>query len=252
VRPNTEFSLVDEMPDSVQHLDRPAAAARRRGAPRLRCASAARLGLRPARRRAAGRTAGHAAAPTRGAGRRPARGRRRTGCSRSSSTATACWRAPKAARCAWSPATATTGRRGSGLRQALQAMELPDGWYDGEIIMPGSDTPADFQALQGAFDSEAHRPHRLLPVRPAVLRRPRPARRAAGRAPRRAAAHRPAQAARQRALQRGVRGAAAGDAGVGLPPRAGRRHRQAPRLGYVGRRSSDWIKLKCKRTGRSS
>ena len=32
-------------------------------------------------------------------------------------------------------------------------MELPDGWYDGEIIMPGERVAADFQALQGAFDS---------------------------------------------------------------------------------------------------
>jgi bifunctional non-homologous end joining protein LigD len=41
----------------------------------------------------------------------------------------------------------------SALVKALEAMDLPDGWYDGEIIMPGADTPADFQALQGAFDS---------------------------------------------------------------------------------------------------
>lgn len=40
-----------------------------------------------------------------------------------------------------------------GLVKALRAMELPDGWYDGEIIMPGNGTPADFQALQNAFDS---------------------------------------------------------------------------------------------------
>ncbi|HYF43420.1 MAG TPA: DNA ligase D [Ramlibacter sp.] len=39
------------------------------------------------------------------------------------------------------------------LQRALQAMELPDGWYDGEIIMPGATAPADFQALQSAFDS---------------------------------------------------------------------------------------------------
>jgi bifunctional non-homologous end joining protein LigD len=39
------------------------------------------------------------------------------------------------------------------LQQALESMELPDGWYDGEIIMPGDRVPADFQALQGAFDS---------------------------------------------------------------------------------------------------
>lgn len=40
-----------------------------------------------------------------------------------------------------------------GLVTALEAMELPDGWYDGEIIMPAADRPADFQALQNAFDS---------------------------------------------------------------------------------------------------
>jgi len=39
------------------------------------------------------------------------------------------------------------------LQQALEAMELPDGWYDGEIIMPGDRVPADFQALQGAFET---------------------------------------------------------------------------------------------------
>ncbi len=39
------------------------------------------------------------------------------------------------------------------LQKTLEAMELPDGWYDGEIIMPGERVPADFQALQGAFDS---------------------------------------------------------------------------------------------------
>jgi len=39
------------------------------------------------------------------------------------------------------------------LARALESMDLPDGWYDGEIIMPGERVPADFQALQGAFDS---------------------------------------------------------------------------------------------------
>ncbi|MDB5872448.1 MAG: ATP-dependent ligase-like protein [Ramlibacter sp.] len=39
------------------------------------------------------------------------------------------------------------------LVQALESMQLPDGWYDGEIIMPGDRVPADFQALQNAFDS---------------------------------------------------------------------------------------------------
>ena len=39
------------------------------------------------------------------------------------------------------------------LAGSLRALELPDGWYDGEIIMPGTRVPADFQALQSAFDS---------------------------------------------------------------------------------------------------
>ncbi|MBK0394688.1 DNA ligase D [Ramlibacter algicola] len=41
----------------------------------------------------------------------------------------------------------------SALREALEAMNLPDGWYDGEIILPGRESPSDFQALQGAFDT---------------------------------------------------------------------------------------------------
>ena len=44
-------------------------------------------------------------------------------------------------------------RRMPQLHAALEGMELPDGWYDGEIILPGTDVPADFQGLQGAFDS---------------------------------------------------------------------------------------------------
>lgn len=40
------------------------------------------------------------------------------------------------------------------LAQALESMDLPDGWYDGEIILPGERAPADFQALQGAFETE--------------------------------------------------------------------------------------------------
>ncbi|MES2632235.1 MAG: DNA ligase D [Pseudomonadota bacterium] len=39
------------------------------------------------------------------------------------------------------------------LKQALIDMDLPDGWYDGEIIMPGEAGPADFQALQGSFET---------------------------------------------------------------------------------------------------
>src|SRR5690606_6281442 len=45
-------------------------------------------------------------------------------------------------------------RRLTALAQSLEAMDLPDGWYDGEIVMPGQEAAADFQALQRAFDNE--------------------------------------------------------------------------------------------------
>ena len=132
-----------------------------------------------------------------------------------------------------------------GLVQALQAMELPDGWYDGEIIMPGTDVPADFQALQGAFDSA--RTSRIvyylfdLPFCAGQDLRDVPL------------------LARREVLQRiverkphpNVRFSEVFDA----PP--DQMLRSACQLGlegviakradsaYVGRRSSDWIKLKC-------
>jgi len=94
------------------------------------------------------------------------------------------------------------------LAAALEGMELPDGWYDGEIIMPGDRVPADFQAL-----------HWL-----------RPARGAAGAAARGAAPRGRAQSRRQGALQRRVRRPTPGHRCIGLPARAGGRGRQAPGL----------------------
>jgi bifunctional non-homologous end joining protein LigD len=137
-------------------------------------------------------------------------------------------------------------RRLPGLLKALQAMELPDGWYDGEIIMPGADVPADFQALQGAFDSARTdqivyylfdlpycADHDLREV-PLVERR----------------------AVLQRIVERkphpNVRFSAEFDAKpeemldsacrLGLEGVIAKRRGSA----YVCRRSSDWIKLKCK------
>ena len=134
----------------------------------------------------------------------------------------------------------------AGLVKALQAMELPDGWYDGEIIMPGVDTPADFQALQGAFDSARTEQivyylfdvpycagHDLRDV-PLVQRRE----------------------VLQRIVERkphaNVRFSAVFDAPVkdmltsacqlGLEGIIAKRRDSA----YVCRRSTDWIKLKCK------
>ncbi|NML47660.1 DNA ligase D [Ramlibacter sp. G-1-2-2] len=133
------------------------------------------------------------------------------------------------------------------LVKALQAMELPDGWYDGEIIMPGRDTPSDFQALQSAFDSTRTEKiayylfdlpfcagHDLRDV-PLVQRRE----------------------VLQRIVERkphaNVRFSAVFDVPakelldsacrLGLEGVIGKRRDSA----YVGRRSSDWIKLKCSR-----
>jgi bifunctional non-homologous end joining protein LigD len=133
-----------------------------------------------------------------------------------------------------------------GLVKALRGMDLPDGWYDGEIIMPGQDVPADFQALQGAFDS--HRTEQIvyylfdlpycagqdLREVPLVERR----------------------AVLQRIVERkphaNVRFSAVFDAApqdmldsacrLGLEGVIAKRRDSA----YVCRRSSDWIKLKCK------
>ncbi|QRX82426.1 DNA ligase D [Glaciimonas sp. PAMC28666] len=40
------------------------------------------------------------------------------------------------------------------LAEALREAKLPNGWYDGEIVMPGENGIPDFQALQGAFDAK--------------------------------------------------------------------------------------------------
>ena len=200
------------MPDSVKALaDRPARA-RAASAPatRGRTRSAGR-GVRarpPARGKAA--LPDTAAAAAGDAGRRAAERRRRTGSTRSSSTAIACSRAPRAARCGCSPATATTGpRKLPHLAQALRG----DG-AAGRLVRRRDRHAGRAGAgrLPGAAERvrhRAHRRHRLLPVRPALLRGLRPARGAAGGAARRAAARRRAQAARQGALQRRVRRAAA-------------------------------------------
>ncbi|HEX2543464.1 MAG TPA: DNA ligase D [Ramlibacter sp.] len=134
----------------------------------------------------------------------------------------------------------------AGLVKAMRTMDLPDGWYDGEIIMPGEDVPADFQALQGAFDSRrteqivyylfdvpycAGHDLRDVPLveRRAVLQR------IVERKPHdnvrfSAVFDVPAQKMLDSACQLGLEGVIA-------------KRRDSP---YVCRRSSDWIKLKCK------
>jgi bifunctional non-homologous end joining protein LigD len=245
-RPASEFSLVDEMPDSVQSLaDRPAA---------VEASSPAR-GPQAA-----------AAAPRSG----PPEGARRAKLPKTLQPELAVLvDAPPQAAQEWlfeikfdgyrmlarveNGAIALVTRNGNdwtsrlrGLVQALQGMELPDGWYDGEIIMPGQDTPADFQALQGAFDSArsadivyylfdlpycADHDLRDVPLleRRAVLqriveRKPHPNVRFSAEF----------EAKPEEILDSACR--------LGLEGVIAKRRDSA----YVCRRSSDWIKLKCK------
>jgi bifunctional non-homologous end joining protein LigD len=131
------------------------------------------------------------------------------------------------------------------LAQALEAMDLPDGWYDGEIIMPGERVPADFQALQGAFDSSrtgdivyylfdlpycAGYDLRQVPLveRRAVLER--------------IVAHKPHDKVRFSAVfDAKPEDVVASACRLGLEGVIAKRRNSA----YITRRSSDWIKLKC-------
>ncbi len=131
------------------------------------------------------------------------------------------------------------------LARALEGMELPDGWYDGEIIMPGERVPADFQALQGAFDSArtanivyylfdipycAGHDLREVPLeqRREVLRR--------------VVERKPADKVRFSAVfDAPPRDIVASACRLGLEGVVAKRRDSA----YVTRRSSDWIKLKC-------
>ncbi|MBE7941839.1 MULTISPECIES: DNA ligase D [Ramlibacter] len=131
------------------------------------------------------------------------------------------------------------------LAASLEAMALPDGWYDGEIVMPAADGRADFQALQNAFDSArtagivyylfdlpfcAGQDLRAVPLveRRAVLerivrRKPQPQ----------------VRFSETFAAPPGEMLATA--CRLGLEGVVGKRRGSA----YAGRRSPDWIKLKC-------
>ena len=131
-----------------------------------------------------------------------------------------------------SPATATTGRPSCRTwPEALQVHGAARRLVRRRDHHAGRPRAGRLPGPAGRLRQRAHREHRLLPVRHSLLRGLRPARRAAAGAPRRAAAGGRAQAAREGALQRRVRRAARGSDGIGLPPRPGRRHRQAQGLG---------------------
>ena len=133
----------------------------------------------------------------------------------------------------------------SHLQQALQAMDLPDGWYDGEIVMPGEHAAADFQALQGAFETSRTRdivyylfdlPYcagydlREVPLmkRREVLQR--------------IVQRKPHEQVRfSDVFDANPQDIVASACRLGLEGVIGKRRNSA----YVTRRSSDWIKLKC-------
>ena len=154
-RPHAEYDVITRCPTASspsrsgrveEREPRGATAPRRRAAARPK-----RRRCRGARKAAAARHARAAAGDARRRRCRPAA----TGSSRSSSTATACWRASTAARCGSSRAAATTGpakmQRLAAERSRRSASQ--SAWLDGEIVVLSDDGMPDFNALQNAFDN---------------------------------------------------------------------------------------------------
>ena len=133
------------------------------------------------------------------------------------------------------------------LQQALQSMDLPDGWYDGEIVVSGAQEAANFQALQGAFEASRTASialylfdlpycagHDLREV-PLTLRRE---------ILQRIVMRKPHQNVRfSDVFEADPHKIVSSACRLGLEGVIGKRRNSA----YVTRRSSDWIKLKCAR-----
>ncbi len=131
------------------------------------------------------------------------------------------------------------------LHDALLAMDLPDGWYDGEIVVHDEAGRPDFGLLQQAFDGKSS--HEIvyflfdLPCCDGVDQRSMPLEQ------RRAILQklldaRPSEHVRfSHALGQDPGGILAAACQMGLEGIIAKR-RDAP---YVSRRSPDWIKLKC-------
>ncbi len=131
------------------------------------------------------------------------------------------------------------------LRAALVGMQLPSGWYDGEIVVPDENGRPDFAALQLAFDREDTSPiayflfdlpffdgadlrHEPLETRRAILQS--------------ALASAPSpQVHFSEEFDAPPKDMIAAAAKLGLEGIIGKR-RGTP---YVSRRSPNWIKLKC-------
>jgi bifunctional non-homologous end joining protein LigD len=131
------------------------------------------------------------------------------------------------------------------LQEEIKRMKLPDGWYDGEIVVHDEHGKPNFNLLQLAFDGSTAR-DRLLHVRRALPQGLRPARRAARRAPSAAAGGAGPAPVRHRALLRREFGTdpkplVVAACQIGLEGVIGKRRDSR----YVTRRSPEWIKLKC-------
>jgi bifunctional non-homologous end joining protein LigD len=115
------------------------------------------------------------------------------------------------------------------LQKEIRRMKLPDGWYDGEIVVHDEHGKPNFNLLQLAFDG-SNAPRSSTSCSTPLFQGPRPARSPARRAPSAAAGGAGGQAVRRRALFERVRHRPGPAGGGGLPDRAGRRDRQAPRF----------------------
>ncbi len=134
-----------------------------------------------------------------------------------------------------------------GLADAMAALALPPGWYDGEIVVLGANGIPDFQALQNAFESSRSDDivYDLFDIpyfagydlRAVPLRERREALQAM-------LAATPSQRIRfSEVFDAPPRDIVASACRMGLEGIVGKRRDS----GYVSRRSADWIKLKCSR-----
>ena len=274
-RPAAEFSVVDEMPDSVKKLRQPkpkAAKAAAKPAAGLAAPRAGPANAKPVSSRQA--AAASAVQPDAPAAELPAT---------LAPTLATLVDAPPATAADWIFEVKFDGyrllarvegddvrlitrnghdwsERLAALQQALRRRKLPDGWYDGEIVVHDDDGKPDFGLLQQAFDaaSTEHivyylfdlpyfdgRDLRAVPLeaRRALLREvlergmPKPRSKAA------AKADADADAAIRFSAEFGSdpRELVAAACKLGLEGVIGKRRDSR----YAGRRSADWIKLKC-------
>ena len=104
--------------------------------------------------------------------RQPCRRPATAGCTRSSSTAIACWPASTAAACGSRPAAGSIGPPSfPRVQKALERLPVVTAFLDGEVVVETERGAPDFAALQARPERGPQRPLLLLPVRPPASRR---------------------------------------------------------------------------------